>query len=429
MIEVVLINPPSLCVDDDRLEPSLGLLYIASMVRQSNFQVLIYEMTGCKNETEISRKIKEIPNGDVYGLSVLCTNYSYAKQCIEQIRSRNRKSMIILGGPNPTALPEFTLNNSKCDCVITGEGEDAFILALNAIQKGEPVPAIIRGAGRIDIDSYPMPAWDLVDLGSFNRVFDGERTVSLISSRGCKYHCAHCNSTVMGAGSTQVRYRRAENVVEEMKYLQKTGINKFRFNDDNFTGNPDLPALLIKIKELNVRYRSFGRIEDLTERNCRLLAESGCRHISVGLESLNPDNLKALGKENQSGLEANHLKNAKENGIIIRAFFIVGLPYDNDKTIKKYFEICKDLPFDEYSVYPLIPYPGTSIAETPQYFGYEIVDRDFTHYVQIGQNRSTSFALKHENFSENDVRRWHNYVDSLLSSYRKVRQNQSEIAV
>ncbi len=69
----------------------------------------------------------------------------------------------------------------------------------------------------------------------------------------------------MGAGSRTIRYRKAEKVVEELKYIISLGITKFRFNDDNFTGNPNLRMLLSEIGKLNVEFRIFGRIEDLTD--------------------------------------------------------------------------------------------------------------------------------------------------------------------
>ena len=135
-----LINPPSYCVDDDRLEPHLGLLYIASTVPEAKgFKVIIYEMTGCTSENEISEKIENIPESDIYGFCVYCTNYRYVNICIDWIRQingqKNKKSLIVLGGPNPTAIPEFTLKNSRCDCVITGEGEDAFLEVAIALKK------------------------------------------------------------------------------------------------------------------------------------------------------------------------------------------------------------------------------------------------------------------------------------------------------
>lgn len=428
MIKVVLINPPSDCVDDDRLEPQLGQLYIAALLMKNHIPVQIYEMTGCQTEEQIERKIENIPAADIYGFTTYCTAYPYVKRCIKHIRSKTDKALIVLGGANPSALPELTLRDSGCDCVITGEGEDAFLQVINKFSSKSSIPAIIMGTGRTNIDTYPLPAWELVDMTSYTRKLEGGRAASLISSRGCKYKCTHCNSIVMGGGN-KVRYRSAQNMVQEILYLKAKGFQRLRFNDDNFTGNPKLKELLFEIKGMNISYRIFARIEDLTEYNCRLLAESGCCHISVGLESLNPENLKMLGKHNQAGLEEKNLDNANKQGITIRAYFLVGLPYDNDETITKYFKKASQMSFEEFSIYPLIPYPGTKIAQNPESFGYEIIDRDFTHYVQIGRNKSTTFALRHKNFTEHQVEEWYTYVKDLFLSSGKLPQNQSKIAI
>lgn len=428
MKKIVLINPPSSCVEDDHLEPQLGLLYIAAVLRENSHHPEIYDMTGCGNEDEIDRKIKNIPDGDIYGITCYCTNYNYAKKCIREIRRNNKKSRIVLGGPNPSALADFTLKDGECDCVITGEGEDAFREYIERYSGKAAGPMIIKGEGRQDIDSYPVPARDLVDIGNYNRVLEGEKAASLISSRGCNFNCIHCNSVVMGKYA-KVRFRSPENIVKEIESLKSQGFRRLRFNDDNFTSNPSLAALLHKIRNLNVLYRIFSRIEFLTEDNCRLLAQSGCRHISIGLESLDPDNLKIIGKFTQSGIEEGNLKNCEKFGITTRVYFIVGLPFDLESSIIKYFTAAAQLPFDEFSIYPLIPYPGTLISEKPERFGYEIIDDDFTGYVQIGRNRSSVFALRHRNFGEDDVKRWHEYAHELFISAGKVPQKESKTAV
>ena len=425
--KVVLINPPSNCVDDDHLEPPLGLLYIASSLRCHGIGVMVYDMTGSSDQGEIRRRIDAIPEGEIFGITCYCTNYNYVKDCILHIRSRFFKSLIVLGGPNPSAIPEFTLDDSLCDCVVTGEGEDAFLHVVGLYEEGLQIPHIIEGKGRDIIDTYNMPAWDLVDIHNYTRVLNGGKAVSVISSRGCSHKCVHCNSTVMGSGK-KPRFRSPDNLTAEIEYLKSMGFGFFRFNDDNFTGNPELKTLLNRLKALDIRYRIFGRLEDLTPENCRLLAESGCLHISVGIESLNPDNLGILGKFDQHGHEKN-LFNARECGITIRAFFIVGLPYDTRENIGHYFEQAGRLPFEEFSVYPLIPYPGTRICRDPAKYGYEIIDRDFTDYVQIGRNKSTTFALRHKNFSEYDIREWHDTAGKMLLAAGKLLQAQSEIAL
>ena len=428
MSKVILINPPSNCVTDDRLEPQLGLLYIASVLRENGISIQIYEMTGCKSERESKKKIENIPDGSVYGFTTYCTNYRYVKRCINHIRKNNNNAFIVLGGPNPTALPEFTIEDSKCDCVVVGEGEDAFLHIVHKLKKKQVISKIVNGISRKNIDSYPNPARELVDMKSYTRRLENENVISIISSRGCKYHCAHCNSVVMGGGN-RVRYRSPDNIIDEISNLKQRGFNKFRFNDDNFTGNPNLIKLLTSIQKININFRIFARIEDLNQTTCYWLKESGCRHISVGLETLNSDNLKIIGKYSQTGIEEKHLTNAKRYGIAVRAYFMIGLPYDTDQTIYESFKRASELPFDEFSIYPLIPYPGTKIALEPEKYGYRIIDKDFTQYVQIGKNKATTYALRHKNFTEYDIRRWSGYVEELFLNSGKLLQSESKIAI
>jgi radical SAM superfamily enzyme YgiQ (UPF0313 family) len=422
-----MINPPSNCVTDDRLEPPLGLLYITATLRENGYEnVSVFDMTGCQNESDISNKIASICMADIYGISCFSTNYEYVKQIINHIKKINPTAYIVVGGPHPSGMPDFTLKDSNVDAVVVGEGEDIFSDAVTAFMKGSRLKGVFYGQGRADIDSYALPVRDLVDISTYSRKLAGQPVVSLLSSRGCVYHCIHCNSVVMGGGNRKVRYRSPDNVVEEIKTLRDTFIF-YRFNDDHFTGNPDLEELLIKIKELDIEFRIFARIEDLNDTTCRLLKEAGCIHISVGLESLNYDNLKILGKKSQAGKEEN-VKIAKDHGLVVRSSFMVGLPYDNDQTINDSFQIAAHLGLDEFAVYPLIPYPGTTIWQYPERFGYKIIHSDFTDYIQMGTNGKTCYALQHRNFMPDDVRRWLQMATKLLKQGGIKHMSESRIA-
>ena len=111
-----------------------------------------------------------------------------------------------------------------------------------------------------------------------------------------------------------------------------------------------------------------------------------------------------------------------------RVYFMIGLPFDNDDTITKYFQKALRLSFDEYSLYPLIPYPGTPLWNEPEKFGYEIVDPDFTHYVQIGKGGNTCFALKHKNFLPETIYRWYHGIKEIMKSAGKKLIIESTIA-
>jgi len=426
--KIVLIMPPSNCVDNDRLEAPLGLLYIASVIRENNYDdVSIFDMSGCKNEQEITNIINSIPSADVYGLTVFCSNHIYAKRCIEKIRNINPQSFIIAGGPNPSAMPELTLKDLNPDVVITGEGEDAFMTVVDRLKSSSQLSKIVIGIGRENIDSYPIPARDLIDTSTYTKMLMDKLTISMITSRGCKNNCLHCNSNVMGGGNPTPRYRSTKNILKEINQLRKDSFKYIRFSDDNFTANPNIGSLLERLAEYDIQFRIFARIEHLDGDTCRLLKEAGCVHVSVGLESLNPDNLRVLGKASQIEKEGN-IQIAKDYGLVIRASFMVGLPYDTQQTVERYFNMAEKLPFDEFEILPLIPFPGTRIAKFAERFGYEIINDDFASYVLIGKNRRTTYALKHKNFSPEDVMKWRMMAENILKLKGKCYMKDSKIA-
>lgn len=414
-LEIALISPPSVCVEDDRLEPSLGLLYVAANTRSARVgDVRIHDLTGTKDIATIRQRIESIPYADVFGINAFCTNLPFALQIIEHIRHEYPKSPIIVGGPQATGDPETASEYLGCDSVVIGEGEDAFVHALLNLSLGDKLPQFIRGIPRSDIDSYAFPARDLVDYASYSRKLNGIPVISILSSRGCVQHCIHCNSVVMGGGNHAVRYRSTQNICNELIPLREH-YRAIRFNDDHFTGNPDLMGLLSRLSELDIEYRAFACIKDLTAKHAAALAHSGCVHISIGLESLDPRNLTTIGKKGQIGHECN-IAHVIANGITVRASFMVGLPHDSDVSIQTYFTQAAKLGIDEFAVYPLIPYPGTLIAKHPARFGYSIINQDQSTYVQIGSGHKSSYSLRHKNFTEHDVMRWKDMAEHILES-------------
>lgn len=424
---IVLVNPPSNCVADDRVEPPLGLLYIASHLRESGYpKVSLYDMSGCKSPLEIRTKMEMLPTGDIYGIMSFCTTYPYAKEIIRYVRTRDGNPYIAIGGPHPTGTPDYTLQDSGADVVVTGEGEDAFAECIDAFVAGMPLTGIQNGRGRNCIDDYPFPARDLVDMNTYSRKLVGQPLVSLLSSRGCKHHCIHCNSVVMGGGNRNVRYRSSSNILQEIRGLRRT-YSSYRFNDDHFTGNPQLEDLLIGMKDLDISFRVFARLEDLNEQTSKLLREAGCLHVSIGLESLHDANLKVIGKGSQISHEDN-VQVAKLQGLVVRASFMVGLPYDTDETIETAFTKAAQLGIDEFAVYPLIPYPGTLIAKFPERFGYTIINLNSNDYIQMGKNGLTCFALQHKNFGPQDVERWMNIATEILCAGGARHMRESKVA-
>lgn len=99
---------------------------------------------------------------------------------------------------------------------------------------------------------------------------------------------------------------------------------------------------------------------------------------------------------------------------------MVGLPYDTDETIDLYFSQAALLPIQEFAVYPLIPYPGTGIAQNASKLHYKILNTDYESYMQMGKNKSAAYCLSYDNphtgnkFGPDEVYSWKNRAEELL---------------
>jgi len=426
MNDAILINPPYNGIEDDALEENLGLSYIAGYLRDKNLYVEIDEMTG---KVPLIERLDKMGDALVYGISYYSTATESVTKIVDYIRSNKQNALIYLGGPHPTALPIATLEKIKVDGVVVGEGEQSFYEIVCSAKAGLPIRGVINGQIIQNMDNIPFPV-RAIDRERFTRRLGNEQCICLLSSRGCPYNCLHCNSLIMGGGNRHIRFRSIANLIDEVRHVKLLGYTKIKFNDDNFTANPDLNALLAAIEKENIEFRVFGRVEHLTEPVCRLLKNAGCSMVSIGIESYNPDNLIFLRKANMSNHFSN-LKIAKKYGLVIRASFMVGLPFDTKETIDNYFnKAAEELEFDEFAVYGLIPYPGTPLYNIPERYHYEITSHDYTKYMQMGKGGESCFVLRYNDgrnaFEPDDVRRWHYQANKILSS-RKTHMRDSDI--
>jgi radical SAM superfamily enzyme YgiQ (UPF0313 family) len=152
-----------------------------------------------------------------------------------------------------------------------------------------------------------------------------------------------------------------------------------------------------------------------------LLRASGCIHASFGVESGSPKLLaKHAMHKNQTPQQIQWaLENAHKANIRSRIFLIVGFPGETDETIQETLTLVKQCPWDEFSVYPLIAYPGTPLHDHPEEYGITYIDRNYSDYLQIGRNYKAGFTIRTKEFDEHKVREWRDtMIKELLADGR-----------
>src|SRR5438445_1870768 len=180
----------------------LGLLYLSSYLRGKGFDVEIYDSTfGSRDELF---RMLETEAPATLGIYANLMTRANALAILERAAACGWK--VVMGGPEPANYAEEYLA-AGASAVISGEGE----LALEAILRGtarEQVPGLIfhgndgstvnTGPARLlaDLDAQPWPDRERVDIGQYLRVWrerHGAGSVSVITARGCPYHCKWCS--------------------------------------------------------------------------------------------------------------------------------------------------------------------------------------------------------------------------------------------
>lgn len=267
------------------------------------------------------------------------------------------------------------------DMVLVGEPEGAIDAACRRLlTAGETVrvlntpqaldaPGYDSAGHLIDLSFLPPPAWHLFPVGRYSYL-------PVVGSRGCAHSCHYC-PVPLTQGST-LRVRLAERVAAEMHLLHsRYGVRQFTFLDPLFgadrTHTEALCHALIRWGlPTRVTWQCESRAEYLDLSLLQRMARAGCRTLHLGLESVSPETLMAIGrlrdeKAAQAYLTAVRqvLLGCRAFGIESRLHIMAGLPGDRAAaTATRAF--LRAYPPDSIHISPLTPYPGTSAFPTNQ---------------------------------------------------------------
>lgn len=277
----------------------LGILYICSHLRARGFDVQVFDSTFCSKQ-ELYDALAQGPPS-VLGIY---TNLMTRPNVVEIIRAAKANGWkTIVGGPEAgTYAAEYLA--SGADIAVSGEGELTLEELLPALKGGaslESIPGIayrdavgeVRRTGTraqiSNIDAQPWPARDAVDIQQYVntwRKHHGTGSVSIITARGCPYHCRWCSHQVFGKTH---RRRKPESVAEELAFLiDRYAPDMAWMADDVFTihhGWLFEYAAELKKRGIHLPFECISRADRMNERVVDTLAQMGCFRVWIGSES------------------------------------------------------------------------------------------------------------------------------------------------
>src|SRR3954451_23572563 len=186
------------------------------------------------------------------------------------------------------------------------------------------------------------------------------------AGRGCPFQCSFC--TIINVQGRKSRWRDADDIERIVKENAKQGISRFFVTDDNFARNRNWEPIFDRMIELREEQgyslHFLIQIDVLAHKIPNFIekaARAGCRYVFIGLESINPENLVHMKKNQNRITEYRKMFQAwKEAGIVTYAGFIMGLPGDTPETIRRDIKIVQEeLPVDSLEFTMLTPLPGS----------------------------------------------------------------------
>lgn len=380
-MQVLLIQPE---YKDTWGSTPVGLGYIASVLENDGHKVSFYDLTKAPLSDEKFKKYVSEASPELIGISLMCRALPEVRRLVYNIRKVSDVP-ICLGGPQATTLPEFTLEYTKADFAVIGEGELTTKELVSHLEEGGGNFSEINGLaffgnkkvninkprGLIkDLDQIPFPAWHLMPPSEYKiaPVLSHAKRypiAPLVTTRGCPYNCNFCGGPIIW--KRRFRMRSPKNVVDEIEMLMKRyGVKEIFISDDNFTLIKEHAIGIcneILERNLNISWACPNgvRVDRLDRELLQIMKKAGCHLIGLGIESGNQEILNRANKHLDLKLVSKVVKEAKQIGITTYGFFIIGLLGENPQTIRQTIDFAKGLPLDRAWFNILVPYPGTEI--------------------------------------------------------------------
>lgn len=279
--------------------PPLGILYICSHLRQKGMRVDVFDST-FSSRSELFDLLRKGPPSILGVYANLMTRPNVVE--ILQV-AKDAGWRTVVGGPEPAAYIDEYLA-AGADVVVMGEGEltleelvpalrnDRDLYQVDGIAFRAPDGSVVRTNPRQqikDIDAQPWPAREAIDSGKYVEVWrkhHGMGSVSLITARGCPYHCRWCSHEVFGKSH---RRRKPVSVADELEWLiQRYQPEMGWMADDVFTihhGWLFEYAAELKRRGIRLPFECISRADRLDARVVDTLAEMGCFRVWIGSES------------------------------------------------------------------------------------------------------------------------------------------------
>ncbi|MBN2890729.1 MAG: radical SAM protein [Bacteroidales bacterium] len=384
---ILLINPPQentlqAGIEDDFVDiigyyPPLGLMYMATMLKNNGYDVKILDCVPMNIRYDKIKSIVADFQPFAVGISTFTMSMIDVLNTAKVVKDISSNIHVILGGHHTLLYPKQSVKYSNVDYILIGEADYTFPQLLNALENDFSDEEILKiqgvgfyrnGVEKINysraivenLDDLPFPDRSMLPMEIYQSIVGRNKMVATVmSSRGCPFKCTYCYTP-----SKKYRSRSTENIMQEVRYLISLGYKEIFFFDDLFALKPEKViefAKALVVENIKIDWSFRGRINAVTEEMIYEVKKAGIHRIQFGIESGVDKTLKRVKKGITTEQIINVIKWCKKAKITTIGNFMIGLPDETEADINETLKFSRKigLNYSQYSI--LVPYPFTEI--------------------------------------------------------------------
>lgn len=317
---------------------------------------------------------------DVLALSCYIWNIEYIQKLCEMIKKEKPEMMIILGGPEVTYEPQYFLDSTYADYIISGEGERVFPQLLKTIENHQN--ADIPGVSYHDHISSIIATVDLAYVESLDSPYMlpqdrdnmSKRILYFESSRGCPFQCQYCLSSL----EKGLRFFSKDYLLKQLDMICHSNIRTVKFLDRSFNADADHAIMILdyifKNYQPGQQFQFEINADVLNQKIIDFIkdnAPKGLLRFEIGIQSTYEPTNKAVKRIQNFDRLSEVVQQLMEDGKCdLHLDLIAGLPYETYERFKKSFDDVFAFHAKELQLGFLKLLRGTSLREDALVYGY-----------------------------------------------------------
>ncbi len=410
-----------------------GIRTISSVLKKQGHDVKLVFMTLSEDysrnykEYELKQLLNLCKDSKLIGINAYASTSHRAERIIHFLK-KYLNVPIVYGGVHATISPEDCIKH--CDIICVGEGEGAIIDLANAIEKEKSFEKIknlwIKKQDKIiknpvrnlvdDLDGLPLPDYDIenqyiLEKGKLRRFkeVDLAGQIFFLTGRGCPYGCDYCSNSFFnelynGKRKKILRWHSPKYIIEGVLYLKKKfpSLGYFDIRDDTFSWRTleDIKEFCKLYKEkIKIRFKCLGDPKTITEEKIKLLVDTGCTDIIIGIQGSERTNLEIYHRNQTDNdvLNAARILNRYKDKLAVMYDVITCNPYEKPGDIINLIRLLQKIPKPYYlSVNNLVFFPGSQLYRKAKIDGIIKTEKDAAYQLNYW-DRSKHILLKKKN--------------------------------